>query len=59
MKSSHVPAPVFINGLLKYIVHNLAWIRVVGNWVSVHSARKLARPWDFMAFLGRTREFLP
>jgi hypothetical protein len=36
MKSSPTSALVFINEPSKYIVHSLAWIVIVGNWVLVH-----------------------
>jgi hypothetical protein len=59
MKSSPTPAPVFINDLPKYIVQSQAWIRVTGNWVSVHSVRKLAMAWDLVAFLGANERVSP
>jgi hypothetical protein len=40
MKSRPVLAPVFINDPSKYMVHSSACNRVVGSWVSIHSARK-------------------
>jgi hypothetical protein len=43
MKSNPVPTLVFINDLSKYMVHSSAWIGVISNWVSVHSAKKFAR----------------
>jgi hypothetical protein len=59
MESSPAPAPVLINDPLKYIVHNSAWIKVIGNWVLVHSARKPARIWGLMAFLGANERVSP
>jgi hypothetical protein len=59
MKSYPVPDPVFNNDPSKYMVHSLAWIGVVGNWVTVHSARKSARAWDLMAFLGANERVSP
>jgi hypothetical protein len=50
MKSKPAPALVFISDPSKYMVQSSGWIGVVGNWVSVHSARKSAKTWDFMAF---------
>lgn len=43
MNSRPAPTPVFISDPSKYIVHNSACIRVVGSWVSIHSARKSAK----------------
>jgi hypothetical protein len=43
MKSSPAPTLVFINDPSMYMVHSSAWMGIVGNWVSVHSAKKSAR----------------
>jgi hypothetical protein len=59
MKSSPAPASVFINNPLKYMVYSLAWIRVIGNWVSFHSARKSAMACDLMVFLGANERVSP
>jgi hypothetical protein len=59
MKNNLAPVPVFTNDPSKYMVHSSARIEVIGNWVSVHSARKSARGWDFMAFLGANETVSP
>jgi hypothetical protein len=41
------------------MVQSSGWIEAIGNWVSVHSARKSARTWDFMAFRGANESVLP
>jgi hypothetical protein len=52
VKSNPTPAFVFINDPSKYMVHILACIGVVDSWVLVHSARKSAKIWYLIAFLG-------
>jgi hypothetical protein len=59
MKSKLAPTLVFINDPSKYVVQSSAWIGAVGNSVSVHSARKSAKIWDFMAFRGANEVFRP
>jgi hypothetical protein len=59
MKSKPAPAPVFISDPSKYMVQSSGWIGAVGNWVSVHSARKSAKTWDFMAFRGANESVSP
>jgi hypothetical protein len=48
-KSRPAPAPVFITKPSKYRVQHSAWIYDGGNCVSIHSATKSAKIWDFMA----------
>jgi hypothetical protein len=59
MKSNPTPTPFFISDPSKYVVHNSAYIGAVGNWVSVHSARKSARAWDLTVFLGANERVSP
>ena len=59
MKSKPAPAPVFISDPSKYMVQSSGCIGAVGNWVSVHSARKSAKTWDFMAFRGANESVSP
>jgi hypothetical protein len=59
MKSKPAPAPVFISDPSKYMVQSSGCIGAVGNWVSIHSARKSAKTWDFMAFRGANESVSP